>query len=317
MKDSTKGVLAGTGAAVCWGSGGVAGKYLMVGGVDPFVLTQARMICAGLLCLAWLALTRPRVLRIDRKDIFYFAALGVIGVGGVTGCYLAAIARLQVAAAILIQYLGPLMIALYAWVVQGEKPGPARVAALGLAFGGCFLVVGGFDMSLLSFNLEGVMWGLGAAVTFAIYSIGAERGLARYGHWTVMCYGMLFAGVAWSVAVGPFGLIAAEPDPVGWLAFAWVVLMGTMAPFGLYFYAVGRIRPTRAAIVACAEPIAAGIFAWLTLGEILSLWQIIGGAAVLVAVAVVQREADVSAVDVRRPEITPQPVRTAIQPDSH
>ncbi len=290
LSSTTKGVLAGLGAAVLWASGGVAAKYIIVTGVDPFTLTQGRMSAAALVCLAWLAARNRSALKIELKDLAYFVFLGGVGLAAVTGCYLAAIARIQVAAAILLQYLAPALIALIAWLFMGERMTRLKLGALGLAFLGCYLVVGGYDLDLLSLNKIGVMWGLGAAASFTLYTLVAEYGLRTYGPWTVLCYGLIFAGLAWSLYLGPLGLAVLGGNVKAWLAFAWVVVMCTVFAFGLFFYAVSRIRATKASIVAYAEPIAGGVFAFAFLGETLSVWQVLGGAAVLAAVGLIQRQ---------------------------
>lgn len=287
---TTKGVAAGVGAAVLWASGGVAAKYIMVGGLDPFTLTQARMAAAGIIVIGWLAVRRPRALRIKWRDYFYFAFLGSVGLAGVTGSYLAAINRIQVAAAILLQYLAPAVIALIAWAFMGERMTKLKLLALGLAFGGCYLSVGGYNLELLSLNKVGVLWGLVAAATFVLYSLTAEYGLRTYGPWTVLAYGLGFAGLTWSVGWGATGIFILGSNWSAWLAFAWFVILSTVISFGLFFYAVDQIRATRASIAALAEPIAGGLLAFLFLGEKLTPLQMLGGAGVVVAVGLIAWE---------------------------
>ncbi len=299
LSSATRGVLAVLAASILWGSGGVAAKFLMRDGLSPFVLTQGRMTAAAALWILWLLATRPGALKIRLKDAPYFALLGVCGLGAVSGCYLAALKHIQVAAAIPVQYLGPALIGLWAWMFMGERLTALRLIALGLAFAGCYLVVGGYSLDLLNLNRWGILWGLGAAATFAVYTLAGEYGLRTYSPHTVLGYGLIFAALAWSAALGPGGLLRLGRDPITWLAAVWLVVGGTIVPFGLMFFAIERVRATRASIIAFAEPVAGGALAYLLLGEVMAGWQILGGAAVAAAVILIQRDRETN-------ELTPQ-----------
>lgn len=68
----------------------------------------------------------------------------------------------------------------------------------------------------------------------------------------------------------------------------FVGLMGTLAPFLLYVWAVSKVPPERAAIAATLEPALAGLVAFVWLDQGLSAMQIAGGVLVLGAVVLLQ-----------------------------
>lgn len=68
----------------------------------------------------------------------------------------------------------------------------------------------------------------------------------------------------------------------------YVGLAGTLAPFFVFAWGVGRVRADRAAIVATLEPIFAAGVAWAWLGQHLSPLQVAGGALVVGAVVSLQ-----------------------------
>ena len=78
------------------------------------------------------------------------------------------------------------------------------------------------------------------------------------------------------------------------LSLSYVVVIGTIIPFGLYFIGVNYIRSTRTIITATLEPISAAVMAFFLLGEVLEAWQILGGIAVVAAIVLLQlqREQD-------------------------
>ena len=72
----------------------------------------------------------------------------------------------------------------------------------------------------------------------------------------------------------------------GWILF--IGIFGTIVPFGLYFEGIRRIQPTHASITATLEPISAGIFAAIFLGEVMSPLQVLGGLIVIASITMLQ-----------------------------
>jgi drug/metabolite transporter (DMT)-like permease len=127
----------------------------------------------------------------------YFLALGVLGIGSAQFLYLFAISKINVTAAILLHYTGPVFVALYVVFVQRQKIGSISIIAIFGTLAGCYLVVGAYNLQLLELNRSGIISGLLAAVAFAIYSVLSEYGMRKYTPWTVLLYGMLFAALMW------------------------------------------------------------------------------------------------------------------------
>lgn len=280
----SSGYLFAVAAAVLWGISGVVAKFLFHTGVSPFELIKLRVTIAAVGLSVWLSIRNPDLFKIALRDIVYFALLGMIGMAGVQFTYLYAISKIHVAVAILLQYMAPPMIAMYAVLILKEKLTPRILLALVGALVGCYLVVGAFNFSLLSLNAAGILSGLLSAVAFAGYSIGGEYGMRRYAPWTVLCYALGFAALLWNLLIPD---LTAYTNPYGWqrwTAIGYIGIMGTLVPFGLYLEAVMRIRSTRASITATLEPVTAGVVAFVFIGEQMSWIQLLGGGIILLAI---------------------------------
>ncbi len=275
-------------AAVLWGTSGSAAKYLFTSGVTPFAMVQMRLTITAAALFLGLSVYRPRLLRIDRRDIPYFILFGAAGMAGVQFTYLFAISKIQVAAAILLQYLAPGFIALHAVVFFKERLGATTLLALASAFCGCYLVVGAYHLSLHEMDVWGIGSGILSAVGFAWYSIQGEHGMRKYSAWTVLFYAMAFATVTWNILVPPLDGFLQDYRPRQWLWIGYVGIMGTLAPFGLYLEGVNRIRSTRASITATLEPITAAVISYLFLHEVMKWPQVIGAGLVIIAVILLQ-----------------------------
>lgn len=275
-------------AAVLWGVSGSAAKFLFNSGVSPFQLVQLRLTIAALGLLTWLSLRNPALFRIAPRDIWYFALLGTAGVGACQFTYLFAISKINVAAAILLQYLAPSLIALHAVVFARDRLRLTTVMALAGATAGCYLVVGAYNLELLSMNLTGVVSGILSALAFAWYSIHGEYGMRRYSPWTVLFYAILFAAIVWNLLHPPLEAFFHRYTAMQWVWILHIGVMGTLLPFGLYLEGVNLIRSTRASITAILEPITAGVIAFFFLGEHMHALQILGGLLVIASIIILQ-----------------------------
>ena len=275
-------------ATVLWGVSGASSKFLFHSGVSPFQLVQLRItIAAGALFL-WLLIRHPALLKIDRSDILYFLTLGALAMAAVQFTYLFAISRIQVAAAILLQYMAPGLIALYSVVIVRERMQAVTAVAVIGAAAGCYLVVGAYNLDLFGMNIAGILGGVGAAVSFAWYTIQGEYGMRRYHPLTVLFYAVFFAAVVWNLLQPPLESFRHSYSPVQWGWILYVGLMGTLLPFGLYFAAVDLIRSTHAGITATLEPIIAGLVSYLFLDERMAPLQLFGGVMVIASVVLLQ-----------------------------
>ena len=281
-------------AAICWAISGSAAKFLFNSGVTPFQLVQLRITIAAAGLLFWLAIRSPMLLKIERKDIPYFALFGSVGMGACQFTYLFAISRINVAAAILLQYLAPSFIAIYAVVFARDRLKPSTVAALLGATLGCYLVVGAYNLHILTLNWAGIVSGILSAVTFAWYSIHGEYGMRRYNPWTVLFYALFFAALVWNIIHPPLEALFHPYTLVQWGWILYIGIMGTLVPFGLYLQGINLIRSTRASITATLEPITAGVLSFVFLNEHMDALQISGGLLVIASIILLQlkQEAD-------------------------
>jgi drug/metabolite transporter (DMT)-like permease len=286
-------------AATLFGLNGAVGKVALGSGLSSLRLTEARSAGAFLGLAIALLVIRPAALRVSRDELPFLIALGVAGIAMVQLLYFVAIHRLPVGVALLIQYLGPLLIALWVRFVGGEAVRRRVWAALGLSLLGLALVVR--IWTGVSFDGLGLAAAFASAVAFAVYLLLAERGVRRREPVGLLCLGFLFATLFWS-AVQPWwsfpgdvvaqrvsleGSLDAVHLPV-WALVLWIVVVGTIVPFGLTVGALRHIPATRASIAAMLEPVVATVVAWAWLKESLATVQVAGAAIVLVAIVLAQ-----------------------------
>ncbi|HMB19212.1 MAG TPA: DMT family transporter [Gaiellaceae bacterium] len=287
-------------AATLWAFNGVVSKVIIEsGGVPAQRLTQVRTTGAFFLLFAFLLLTRRQTLAVKRAELPVLITFGVLGLALVQWFYFEAISRLDIGVALLIQYLAPVLVALWARFAYHEPVRRRIWAALALSVLGIALLVQLWDG--LTLDRLGVAAALGSALTFAVYILSAERAVIRRDPISLVCYGFLLASVFWAVVQPltsfPYELVDDSVSLLGrledlslpvWLLMSWMVVLGTIVPFALLAASLRHIAASRAAITAMFEPVAATAFAYAWLGESLTAYQLAGALVVLAAIALAQ-----------------------------
>lgn len=283
------------GSAVAFGGSGVAAKPLIEAGLDPLHVVWLRVAGAALVMLpvAW----RHRGLLLRRPALLL--GFGLLAVAGVQACYFAAISRIPVGVALLVEYLAPALV--LGWVRFVQRRPVTRAAAVGvvLAVGGLACVVEVW--AGLSFDAVGLLLALGAACCqvgyFVLSDQGSDAGDDAPDPLGVIAFGLLIGAVVLTVVARPWGMdwsvLAGSGDMDGtavpaWALIAWIVLIATVVAYVTGVLSVRRLSPQVAGVVACLEAVIATVLAWVLLGEHLSAPQIIGGAVVLAGAFIAQ-----------------------------
>jgi drug/metabolite transporter (DMT)-like permease len=286
-------------AAALFAVNGTVSKVILASGISSLRLTEVRLTGAALGLLAALAVARPQSLLLRRRELPFLVGFGIGGVALVQWLYFAAIHRLPIGIALLIQYLAPLIVALWARFVM-HRPVRRRIwVALTLSLSGLALVVQIWERGTL--DALGVAASLAAAAAFAFYILAAERGVADRDAVSLSCYGFVFGALFFAVLqpwwtfptdvvaehVSLLGNLSTWEAPV-WALMLWMVVMGTIVPFGLFVAALAHVPAPRASVVAMFEPIVAILVAWAWLGEDLAAVQLAGAAVVLTGILLAQ-----------------------------
>jgi drug/metabolite transporter (DMT)-like permease len=270
------------------------------GGLSPLRLSQVRATGAGLILFAAVALLRPPSLRFSRRELAFLAVFGIAGLAFVHFLYFTAITHLDIGIALVIQYIAPVLVAVWARFFIHEPVRRRLWVALALALAGLSLVVEVWSGGAL--DGVGVAASLAAAFCYALYVLMAERSLGRGRDvYSLLAWGFVFAAGFWTV-VQPWwsfpghvlgrdtsllGRVADLHAPV-WLLLAYIVVLGTIVPFILLITALHYIPATRATVVAMLEPVLAAVVAYAWLGEEIGSLQIVGGLLVLAGIVLAQ-----------------------------
>jgi drug/metabolite transporter (DMT)-like permease len=222
---------------------------------------------------------------------------GLVAVAGCQLCYFNAVAHLSVGVALLLEYLGTVLVVGWMWLRHGHTPRRLTVAGAAIAVMGLVLVLdltGDHHVDLI-----GVLWGLGAAVGLAVYFVLSGEDDNAMPPIAFACGGMTVG----AVTLGALGTLGALPmhaargtvalvgHQVSWL----VPILGLSLVAAAIAYVAGiaaarRLGPKLASFVGLTEVVFAVGFAWLVLGELPGPIQLAGGVLIVAGVALVRMD---------------------------
>ena len=294
------GYLMAASAALLWGANGAVSKTILSTGLSSERLAQVRSLGAAVGLFAVLAVLAPRRLRLTRRELPYLLVFGVVGLAFVQWFYFLAIHRLAIGVALLIEYLAPLLVALWARFFYKETVRRRIWVALGLALTGLALIVNVFGGGT-SLSTAGVLFALAGSLAYATYVLLAEHVVGNRDPVSLLAWGFLFASLLWAV-LDPWwsfpGHLLTETTSLQGNLHAWhlpvwalavlMILVGTVAPFFLLISALRHLPATRVGIVAMLEPVVGAVVGWAWLSESLDGVQLVGAGVVLAAIGLAQ-----------------------------
>ena len=281
-------------AAASWGTTGATMTLLSRdAAASPLLVGWSRLaIAAPCLVLAAAGAARLGARHPTRRawpslrDLPLCAALG-LAMAAYQVCYFRAVTLVGVAAAALLAICSaPLLIAVLAAALLGERLTSLVRLSLGMAVAGtALLVVGprGLDQVTGHFGL-GALLALGAGVSYAVYAVAAKGLLARVTPLAVAAITFALAAVFLAPA------LLAEEAPAralaaGWPLFLYLGVGPTAVAYALFTAGLTRVPATAAGIVSLLEPLTATTLGLVVFGERLGAVGTAGALLLLLALA--------------------------------
>lgn len=239
----------------------------------------------------WVGLTAgPGVPAMNRKDIGILIALGILGYYGASILDFIGLHYISAGLERLILFIYPTLTVLIGVFFMGKSLQRRHIGALLLSYAGIGLA---FAHDLEAANdinsvLIGAAFVFGSALSYAIYSAGAEVGIRRLGTIRFAALAIVVSTVATQLhflLTQPLSALIV-PAPV-YLYGAAMALFSTVLPVFWQSAAIRRIGSARTVLIGTLGPMLTIFFAWLLLSEPVSLAQMIGAGLVLAGVLLV------------------------------
>lgn len=289
MSKIAKGTLLTLVAGIAWGLSGTSGQYLMVHGFPVLVLTNIRLLIAGLLLVLYMLLTNRRKLiemLKDQKAMMSLTLFALLGLLLNQFAYLKSIYESNAGTATVLQYVCPVGILAYTCLKDRVAPTVTEVLSMILAVGGTFLIATHGQLNQLSVTPAGLFWGLFAAFTYALYILIPIQLIKMWSSISVIGVGMMLAGIV----LTPFSGILRfhwQLSMEVYLALVGIILVGTIIAYTLFLKGTSLVGPIKSSLLAAVEPISAVFFAFLIMHEQFYFLDFVGMFMILSAVALI------------------------------
>lgn len=264
-------------AGASWGIAGTVAQYLFQQrNFSPEWLVVVRLLVSGLLLLCVTGLRSKRnIWEIWRSkyDIISLLIFSIFGMMTVQYTYFAAIEHSNAATATVLQYLAPVIVAMFIVFRMRKAPSKLEILALGFALIGTFLLVTKGNLTSLSISGLALFWGLLSAFSLAFYTLHPMQLLSRWGSGIVVGWGMVLGGTAFSFIHPPWKFVG-EWSFSSAIGVIFIILFGTLIAFYLYLESLTYISASETSLLACVEPLSAAVVSvvWLKVTFGFSEW---------------------------------------------
>jgi drug/metabolite transporter (DMT)-like permease len=274
-------------AVLCfiWGTTWSVMKVVL-GEVPPLSM-RAVVSGMGAVTLYLLCVVMRRSLHVPSRKawghIFIAAQLNIVGF-----CLLGTFAQLTAATSrvTILAYTMPVWSVILAWPILGERPNRLQAAALALCAAGLAILIyplagNGLPLGIVLAGLTGFSW---AAGTVYLKWARVEADAMGVASWQMTIAFVVMTAFMF-VFEGPPDVSGARTD--GWLGMIWTGVIGNGVAYALWFPAMRRLSAVAASVSVLAVPVIGVVQAFLILGEVPTVPDMVGFALIFAASALV------------------------------
>ena len=283
MTDKQKGFFYAITGPVLWGFSGSIAQYLFTQENIPTQwIVGVRLLFAGLLLVIWCYFIDSKELFAILKKpryIFQLLAFGLLGMLPAQYTYFMAIKYGNAPTATVLQFLGPLFIIIYISLRKLQMPRRIDLISIVLALLGTFLLVTHGHINQLMLSPAAVLWGIGAGISQASYTLLPRELLKRFDARIVTGWSMLLGGIVFA----PFADLTHVPQ-LNWTAIICIIFIitgGTMFSYLFYLQSLNYLTPATTGMLSAFEPLTATVLAVTVLNTKVSFAELMGALLIL------------------------------------
>jgi len=276
---------------VLWSAAFAVAKAAVID-CPPLLLLTARFLIAGMLILGIALVTRAKW-TLSRRDLFFFAIVGVANQALYLGLGYVGLQEISAGLSTLIASSNPILIAILAVFLLGERMTWRKIAGLLLGFGGIAFIVS-HRLSLGGDSLRGILFTVAGLLALVAGTLIFKLFAPKDGLWIGNGVQSLAAGIA-SL---PFALTLERVEDIvpSWRLLAAVLYLAlavSIFAFLLWFYILKASGATAASSYHFLMPPLGMLFGWLLLGERISPVDLLGIVPVVLGIYLVTRTTSV------------------------
>ena len=262
---------------VLWSFNFTVVKYALTHGWEPLSYSSVRFALGAALFSA-ITFGREGTLRVARADERLMVTAAALGIWLNQLSFTYSVSLTTAATAALMFGTMPIFVALAAQALGVERLRMRHWLATAISFSGVALVALG-STGGLGGDLGGILLGLGAAFTWAVYSVAIGPLMQRYSPYRISAFTLLVGSVP--LLVSALGQLVSQDwsslRALAWGAFVYSLLMSLVFTNITWFTAIDRVGASRASLYVNLQPFLGAFFALVVLSEEMGPLQVAGG----------------------------------------
>lgn len=258
-------ILAGS---ILWGTGGVFILTAAHYGSTPELTGFLRILFSFLILLpVCLFRSGLRSLSLSPRSLLVCALLGILCQGLYNIFYNEAVTRIGMTGSAVLLNLAPFVAASASFLLFGERQTVRKTAAILSCTAGCFLTVTGGVFSPSELPLTGILFGIGAGVSYGMTSVLGKLAGKSCDVFAMSLWSYFFAALFLFFRCDPLAEADLLTAPVLLTGFLFA-LIPTVIAYLLYYEGVVRLEEnSRVPVLASAETITAAVIGILFFGD--------------------------------------------------
>ncbi|MFZ4123419.1 MAG: DMT family transporter [Candidatus Planktophila sp.] len=286
--------------ATAFAFNGIVAKMVMQNGLSEWRMLQVRTGGAFIVLLIYVLITNYKSLRVKLSELPLLITYSLIGFALVQLGYFIAISRMHVSMALIIEFTAPIWIVLWIKYVRKSYVPKDMWTAVSLAFIGMLLLAQVWEG--LTLDTIGVIAAFLDAFALATFFVLSEKLTPTRSTYSLTVFGFGISSAVLSIMFPiwnfPFDIFNQSMNlegPLenfsapGWTLILWIVLLGTVLPYLCVLSGIKILSASTSSVIGMLEPVLAGIFAWIWIGESWNAIQLIGGAIVIIGIYIADK----------------------------
>lgn len=261
--------------------------YLADPGIDAISILAIRFFLAlpFFVFLLWYVRDSRPVVSFNVSHIWTFLLLGVMGFYVSAILDFSALAYIPAGLERLILFLYPTFVVLISFFIRPSELNRTIVVALLVSYAGVLVVFIDQAPQLNPEMIKGAFLVLGAAITFAIYTVASVKPIKDHGSIRFTAYAMFAAsGATLAHAFGVHGMTVLDKGGEVYVYILPMAIFSTVLPLILMAEGIKRIGASSTSIIATSGPVLTITMAFFVLGETVGVLQAIGGSMIIAGV---------------------------------
>lgn len=280
-------------SGMLWGCMGLFVRVLNKQGIASMDIVFLRAIVTAVAMVIFLFIFHRRMVKIHWKDFWCFLGTGIASITFFNFCYFKAIMMTSLSVAAVLLYTAPAIVMILSYILFHEAFTVRKVIAIVMTFFGCMLVTGMLGQQQ-AITTTGLLYGLGAGLGYAFYSIFSRYALEKgYHSLTITCYTFIVTTVVsvFFTDVPKVSMVVFSSPSYVMLTVALGVIC-TVAPYLLYTLGLQEVDNSHAAIIASIEPVTATVLGFVVFGEDITVVKMMGMILVLGGMVVCNKKTE-------------------------